>query len=62
MVLVIHNCNCKTCGGSWSPPSKDGEIVFGGCICNCRCHDLEGAEKQEFIKERERLRDLWKKV
>jgi hypothetical protein len=39
MVMVIHNCDCATCKGSWSPQSKPGEFVFGGAICNCQCHD-----------------------
>lgn len=50
MVLVIHDCNCQTCkGGTPAPRRADGEIVFGGSICKCLCHELEGPARHDFI-------------
>lgn len=56
MVYVIHDCHCGLClGGQPAPIRLDGEMVFGGSICNCRCHDLKGKEREDFIKLKNEL-------
>lgn len=54
MVLVIHDCKCSTCLGSFQPKHPKGEIVFGGTLCNCYCHTLTGTERSEFIQLKEK--------
>lgn len=50
MVYVIHNCQCGLCPGSSSPPKReDGQRVFGGSICHCKCHVLTGKKRKDFI-------------
>ena len=57
MVMVKHECDCKTCKGSsrndpaYAEMNKRidaGEMVFGGYLCNCRCHqsNSEAGEKK----------------
>lgn len=51
MVQVITKCYCHSCPGTQAPTNqKPGELVFGGTICNCRCHQLKGKERDEFIE------------
>ena len=55
MVQVRMDCDHKTCfGSSRNDPAYDemnkrideGELVFGGYICNCRCHESAKAKKE----------------
>lgn len=39
MVYIIHECHCLTCPGSKpAPRHPNGEVVFGGSLCRCKCH------------------------
>ena len=57
MVLVVENCDCRTCKGNVSPSSVDGRVVFGGQICSCLCHVLVGDERERYIVENEELKN-----
>jgi len=47
-VLTADQCACGACQGGHRVP----EGYFGGSVCMCRCHRLEGAERDAFIAER----------
>lgn len=51
MVMIIHDCKCENCPGSYAPKSKSGEIMFGGTLCNCRCHTLKKDDLTKFLKQ-----------
>lgn len=56
MVFIIHDCNCFTCPGAQSvkrPPSVG--MVFGGSLCNCSCHKLEGKEREDFLNKKDKI-------
>ena len=43
-----EECNCRTCKGSEFKEDK-----FGGMYCLCKCHTLEGKEREDFIADKE---------
>lgn len=51
MVYIIHDCHCGSCPGSQpAKPREDGQMIFGGSLCNCSCHNLTGKEREDFIQ------------
>ena len=59
MVYIIPNCDCNTCLGNQPvKPRPNGEMVFGGSICNCKCHTLKGKKRKEFITNMKALDEL----
>ena len=43
MVQLCTSSECQSgkhdkCAGSYSPPNRDGQPVFGGWRCTCHCH------------------------
>jgi len=54
MVMIIQNCDCKTCnGGTPAPPGH-----FGGSTCICPCHQsghpVDSKEHHEWMMSEHR--------
>ena len=52
MVYLItpENCDCETCnGGTPAPPGN-----FGGSHCCCPCHNLQGIEREDYIRQKKK--------
>ena len=58
MVLVIHNCDCGNCPGTKPPENHSrADIVFGGTVCNCRCHESR-EDLREMIETKQQLEEI----
>lgn len=50
MVKLRYRCDCKTCPG-WDR-SKSEEIIYGGWVCMCSCHDKPKKTTQSRRKKK----------